>query len=315
MPLINAMMKYILLLALLLILLGGCKDQEPIPPLVQIGSREISLEQFRAEAGQALDGASEQSAAEQQLLQRRFLAQIIDRELILIEAEKRKVEISTIELEAALTDLRGTYSNEEFQEVLRASGQDPEQWIKQLRLRLLTEKVSEQVTAAVTEISDADVTDYYQKNQKQFHRPAQIRVSQIMVPTQAEAEQALVRLKQGEEFAALAREISLSPDLENGGDLGFFSRSQLPIEFDEVLFKLPVGRISEPVVSPYGYHLFRVEEKRKAGQESLASAREELTARLHHERKEQAFAEWLKTLRQQTPVYIDWTQLQPQNKL
>lgn len=308
------MMKNILPLVLILILLGGCRNQEPTPPLVQIGSREISLEQFRTEAGQALAGVSEQSAAEQQLLQRRLLAQLIDRELILIEAEKRGVQISATELDTALADLRGTYSGEEFQEVLRASGQNPEQWMRQLKLRLLTEKVAEQATAAVADISEEEAAAFYRKNPDQFRRPAQLRARQIMVPTQEEAEQVLARLEQGEAFADLAREVSLSPDRENGGDLGFFARNQLPVEFDEVLFKLPVGRISEPVASPYGYHLFLVEKKRKAGLEPLASAQEELTARLHRERKEQTFAEWLQELRQQTPVYIDWTQLQPKDR-
>jgi len=308
------MIKNTLLLVLMMMILGGCRNQEPTLPLVQIGSEEISLEQFRAEAGLALDGVSEQSAAEQQLLQRRLLAQLIDRKLILIEAEKRGVQISAAELETALADLRGTYSTEEFQEVLRSSNQDPEQWVQLLKLRLLTEKVAEEATAVVAEVSEEEVTAFYRKNPDQFQRPAQLRARQIMLQTQAEAEQVLGRLEQGEDFAELAREVSLSPDRENGGDLGYFARNQLPVEFDEVLFKLPVGRVSEPVASPYGYHLFLVEEKRKKGLEPLSSAKEELTAQLHRERKEQAFAEWLKELREQTPVYIDWTQLQPKDQ-
>jgi parvulin-like peptidyl-prolyl isomerase len=76
-----------------------------------------------------------------------------------------------------------------------------------------------------------------------------------------------------------------------------------------------VGRVSDPVASPYGVHLFLVEEKRPAGLASLDDAREELAAQLHRERKERAFAEWLQELRQQTPVAIDWSQLQPQGQL
>jgi len=308
-------MKTMLLPILLLALLGGCRQQDPVPPLVQIGTREIHLAQFRAEAGQALDGTGDQSAAEQQLLQRRLLAQLIDRELILSEAEQRGVRISAAELETALADLRGPYSSAEFQEVLSASGQDPQQWLQQLKLRLLTEKVAEQATLAAAEVSDDEVASYYRQHPEQFRRPAQLRARQIMLPTREEAEQALRRLEQGEAFAALARELSHSPDRENGGDLGFFSRNQLPSDFDEVLFKLPVGRVSDPVASPYGVHLFLVEEKRPAGLASLADAREELAAQLHRERKERAFAEWLQELRQQTPVAIDWSQLQPQGQL
>lgn len=308
----NTISTAILLLALFLVLVGGCNKQEPTPPLVQIGDLEISLEEFREETGPALDAVSEQSAAEQQLLQRRLLAQLIDRELILREARHRHLQLGPDELETALADLRGAYSAEEFEEVLRTSGQNPERWRQQLKLRLLTEKVAEQVTAEVAEVAAEEASSYYHENKEQFRRPAQLRARQILVTTREEAERALARLEQGEAFAELAQEVSLSPDRENGGDLGFFAKNQLPKEFDEVLFKMPTGRVSEPVASPYGFHLFLVEEKRKAGIEPFDRIKVPLTERLHRERKEKAFAEWLNELRLKTPVYIDWAQLQPE---
>ncbi|HKJ05707.1 MAG TPA: peptidyl-prolyl cis-trans isomerase [Geopsychrobacteraceae bacterium] len=306
------MIKKILLLILIAALLAACQQQEPSPPLVQIGAREITLDQFRVETGQSTEAVTQQSSAEQQQLQRRLLAQLIDRELILLEAEKRGMQISPKELETALADLRGSNTSEQFQEVLRSSGQNPEHWMQKLQLRLLTEKVAEQATLSAASVSDEEVTAYYRENLDQFRRPAQLRARQIMLATQEKAEQALARLEQGEDFADLAREVSLSPDRENGGDLGYVSRNQLPMEFDEALFKLPVGRVSDPVSSPYGYHLFLVEKKRKAGLEPLESVRQELTERLHRQRKEQAFKKWMQELRQKTPVRIDWTQLTPQ---
>ncbi|PLX88048.1 MAG: hypothetical protein C0619_13500 [Desulfuromonas sp.] len=301
-----------LLLLALLFAQGGCKNQEPPPPLVQIGDLEISIEQFRKETGPALDAVSEQSAAEQQLLQRRLLAQLIDHELILREAQRLQLRIEPDELETALADLRGAYSAEEFEDVLRTSGQNPERWRQQLKLRLLTEKVAEQVTAEVADVAADEASNYYRENKEQFRRPAQLRARQILVTTREEAEQILARLEQGEAFAELAQEVSLSPDRENGGDLGFFAQNQLPKEFDEVLFKMPTGRVSEPVASPYGYHLFLVEEKRKAGIEPFERIKGQLIERLHRERKGKAFAEWLNELRLKTPVYIDWGQLQPE---
>lgn len=301
-------------LIMLFFLLGGCQNQEPPTPLLLIGDRKISMAQFRAESGPALAVASEQPAAEQQHLQRRLLAQLIDRELILLEAEKRGLQITPGELEEALAALRGTYSREEFEGVLNDSGQDPEQWRKQLRLRLLTEKVAEQVTTEVAAVTLDDAEKYYKEHQEEFQRPDQLRARQILVNSREEADRALARLEQGADFSALAREISISPDRDAGGDLGFFARNQLPPEFDEVLFKLPIGRISDPVASPYGHHLFLVDEKRKAGIEPFARVQDELVQRLHQERKEQAFATWLRNLKLKTPVYIDWAQLQPQTE-
>ena len=125
----------------------------------------------------------------------------------------------------------------------------------------------------------------------------------------ADAEKILKRLKQGENFAELAREFSLSPDSEDGGSLGYFARGQLPVEFDRVLFRLPVGQVSDPVKSPYGYHLFLVERRRKAGLRPYAAVKDEIVEQLSQQREEEVFQAWLDNLQKQTRTTINWEQL------
>jgi len=118
-------------------------------------------------------------------------------------------------------------------------------------------------------------------------------------------------LKDGGDFAALAREYSQSPDRENGGALGYFSAGQLPVEFDKVLFKLQVRQVSEPVESPYGFHLFLVERKRKAGLRPYAAVKDEIMAQLYQQKEETAFHQWLENLKKTTETNINWDLLQP----
>ena len=102
---------------------------------------------------------------------------------------------------------------------------------------------------------------------------------------------------------------SLSPDSEEGGDLGFFGRGEMPAEFEEVVFALPVGRISDLVKSEYGYHIFLVEERRNAVRLKLEQVREEIRARLQAEKEEQAYQGWLQNLRGKATIEIDWSLL------
>ncbi|HEX7342722.1 MAG TPA: peptidylprolyl isomerase [bacterium] len=76
------------------------------------------------------------------------------------------------------------------------------------------------------------------------------------------AEELLQRARQGEDFAELARENSDDRSAENGGDLGFFERGRMVPEFDEAAFSTPVGGITGPVQSRFGYHIIKVTEKK-----------------------------------------------------
>jgi parvulin-like peptidyl-prolyl isomerase len=131
-----------------------------------------------------------------------------------------------------------------------------------------------------------------------------------VVTDPVEGEQILVRLRKGESFAEIAKRQSLSPEAEQGGDLGFFGRDEMPPEFGAV-FALPVGALSPLVKSEYGYHLFLVLEKRPAARLSRQEAEREIRALLETDRRETLYQEWLQELRGKATIEVDWRQLNP----
>jgi len=79
----------------------------------------------------------------------------------------------------------------------------------------------------------------------------------------AKIEAIIVRLKKGEDFEKVAKELTEDPSgRANGGDLGYFTKEQMVPEFSEVAFKLDKGQISEPVKTQFGWHVIKVEDKR-----------------------------------------------------
>jgi len=87
--------------------------------------------------------------------------------------------------------------------------------------------------------------------------PNKVHCAHILVKTEKEANSVLERLKKGEKFSSIAKEISLCPSKKRGGDLGTFSRGKMVKEFEKAAFALQKGQISPIVKTRFGYHLIR----------------------------------------------------------
>ena len=94
------------------------------------------------------------------------------------------------------------------------------------------------------------------------HQYTVVKASHILVPTENKAKTLKVMLNEGEDFAYLARQYSQCPSKTIGGDLGYFKRGQMVKEFETAAFNLPVGEVSEPVQTQFGWHLIKVVDKK-----------------------------------------------------
>lgn len=90
----------------------------------------------------------------------------------------------------------------------------------------------------------------------------QVRAEHILVKTAVEAQQIKKEIDNGGDFEYYARIYSMCPSGRNGGDLGYFGRGQMVKEFEKTAFNLPVGQVSNPVYSQFGWHLIKVLDKR-----------------------------------------------------
>lgn len=88
-----------------------------------------------------------------------------------------------------------------------------------------------------------------------------VRARHILVDTENEAWALKSRITEGESFEALAEKYSKCPSKEKGGDLGYFNRGQMVPEFEKVAFETPIGEVSDPVKTRFGWHLIKVTRK------------------------------------------------------
>jgi peptidyl-prolyl cis-trans isomerase C len=120
--------------------------------------------------------------------------------------------------------------------------------------------------AVLTDVATKAATDEaehkaYDEAAKAQPPQPEIHARHILLPTEDEAKAALARIKNGEDFAKVATELSKDPGGE-GGDLGWFTKDKMVPEFADAAFKMEPGQVSEPVKSQFGWHVIKVEEKR-----------------------------------------------------
>lgn len=300
-----------LAILLTMLVLVGCGPEPAAegPPLVTINDLQISKVEFTAAFNKSLKQGQSLTHAERKELEQAFLTQMIDRELTLLEARRRGISIPPAELKATVEEHRLDYPPGRFEAMLQERGLTMAEWQRELTQSLILDKLVAQVVGERSRVSDQEIDSYYLEHRGEFERPFEVRVRQILVADRAEGETLRHRLQKGDTFAEVARVHSLSPEADQGGDLGYFGRDDMPPEF-EVVFSLPVGKTSPLIKSDYGYHLFLVEERREARRLSRQEAADEIRGRLQMERRETLYQEWLQELRGKSVIEVDWRQLE-----
>lgn len=146
----------------------------------------------------------------------------------------------------------------------RKLGDTPEfkQKLALARTKLLMESLLQ--VEAKTAVTDAAMRKVYDDATKEMGNEQEVSARHILVETEDQAKAVLADLKKGGDFAAIAKEKSKDPgSKDNGGELGYFAKDQMVPEFAEAAYKLEKGQLSEPIKTQFGWHVIRVEDKRK----------------------------------------------------
>jgi peptidyl-prolyl cis-trans isomerase D len=154
----------------------------------------------------------------------------------------------------------------------------------------------------------ADIERAYNNNIEQYTTPEQVRASHILLKTEgtddaavkAKAEDLLKQARAGADFADLARKYSEDDaSAKNGGDLDYFGRGRMVPEFDQAVFAMTPGQISEPVKTQYGYHIIKLVDRKNATTRTLTEVRQQIMDQLAYERAQAQTSDLAQTLEKQ----------------
>ncbi len=248
---------------------------------------------------------------------RQALDQLVMRELITQEAQARQIAPDETVVERDYKQARGRFQSEqEWAHFLSGSGFDPAAFRRELRTRNVVDKVVRQEAEKLPAVlSDADAKAFYDQNPTLFDPGERVRASHILlrVPEgagpgvkkaqRAKAETALARVRKGEDFAAVARQVSEDPgSAPRGGDLGAFGKGQMVPAFAQAAFALPAGQVSGLVESPFGFHIIKVHERLPAGKVPFDPVKGQIKDHLAQTRREKAVDDLVRGLKAKAKI-------------
>jgi foldase protein PrsA len=173
------------------------------------------------------------------------------RELVDEKVLSSKFKVAKKEIDNEIETLKDSYGAQSVETAMSENGEKT--FRNAVKINLLRKKAA----TADIKVSDKELKEAYKA------KKPELKASHILVKDEKTAQEVEKKLKDGEDFAKLAKEYSQDGSAQSGGDLGYFKSGQMVAEFEEAAQKLKVGEISDPVKTQYGYHIIKLTDKKE----------------------------------------------------
>ena len=264
--------------------------------------------EYLAQKGRNADAIRHPGAYRQ--YRREALDQLIDDELLWQEAARLGMTAGRKEVDAGVAEGRARYKTaDEFARRLERAGLTEATYPEHVKRQASIQHLLERKVLKGLRVTDQEVHAFYVANPDKFTTPEEVRARHILVQAdsatpaeertraRASAEEILALLRAGADFETLARERSQDATSAQGGDLGWVARGKMVPEFDAAAFALREGEVSNLVETVFGFHVIRVEGRRRGEQVPEAKVREEIRKHLLGEKQKAAVRATIESLR------------------
>jgi peptidyl-prolyl cis-trans isomerase SurA len=273
---------------------------------------ERSVQQLAAENQQ--NQANPQDAADRQ---KNLLRDMIDQQLLLSRAKEMGLNADA-EVIRRLDDIRKQNhldTMEDLEKAARQQGVSYEDFKANIKNGILTQQVVRDEVGRHLQATQGQEQAYYNAHKDEFAQPEQIRLSEILVPTPADATDAVVaqaqakandiaaKIKDGGKFEDLAKTYSGGPTASQGGDLGLFKRGALAKVLEDQTFPLSAGQNSAPIRTRQGFVILKVTEHQQAGVPPMKDIEPQIQEAMYMQAMQPALRAYLTKLRE--GAYID----------
>lgn len=253
------------------------------------------------------------------VLVKRVLDGLIGEKLMDAQVRELNIDVSDSEVDLGVDDVKrqNNVDGAQFEQLLAQEGYTVPAFRQFMKKHLSKLKLVNLKVRSKVKVTEEDMKAEYNKVSRDELQDFEVRARHILVQVQPkatpeQAEQARLKAvalmneakKPGVDFGALAKAKSEGPSASDGGDLGFFKRGVMVAEFDKVAFGMPIGGISEPVRTKFGWHVIKVEEHRAMPAKPYEEMKDMLRERLARTQLEKYTEQYVQELRAAASIDI-----------
>ncbi len=321
--------KSFLGLLILLTIVSACwyalaeEGKETQQFVAKVNGTEISGKSFDRSYAAAVQqfaniGWNESNSEQMADLKNKVLDRLINLELLYQQSEKKEIAIDdkVIEEQYAMF-VKQFDQKEDFLDFLGKNNFTEEEFKQDFKKKMRISKLQKALYAEFNEsvvVTDNDAREFYEKNIDGFKIPERIRASHILISVEKDADAATreearakieeiqKQIKEGKDFAELAKTYSSCPSGKEGGDLGFWSRGQMVPPFDDAAFKLQPGEVSDIVETEYGYHLIKLTDRNEGGTLNFEDVKARIKDGLRQQKIDSKFEQYMETVRSNAKI-------------
>jgi peptidyl-prolyl cis-trans isomerase SurA len=291
----------------------------------------VTLLELEDRAGYELKTAEQEPAGTQrEKLRARALRGALDAivadKLFAAQAASLGVEVAEAEVDQTIDEIkrRNTLDDARLDAALAEQGLDRASYRKALKRDLETARIVSLRVRSRVKVTDEDVRNHWQTHQKDFQAGEEVKVRHVFVAlpaggsaadaenARARAEKALTRIRSGEDFATVAKELSQAPSAAEGGDLGWLKRGTVQAEIEKVALALQPGQVSDLVKTRTGWQILQVQERRGGGVRPFDDVKEEIRDRLANEQVENYRVQYVAELKKDAVIDVRMAELKEQ---
>lgn len=286
----------ILAAVLFLFYLNYFATPEPHSDTIAIVNRkQLSVNDFKEKLNEIRANLPPKSDLNISELKNTVIRRLIIEALVLEEADRKNIKLSTDEINRYINNIKQGFSKEEFEQILLNQFKTYEAWENEIKNKLLIDKtISKNVTDKIN-VTDREITDYYRNYYNYKETEPKVKIAQIFTNTRDEAEEALNKVRTGQSFEETARKMSKGPEAGKDGYLGTFSKNE-GIEIFDMAFDMKPGEISEIVQTDYGFHILKLIDIVQPKTITLEEAKPRIVQEIIKEKEMKLYEEWLKEL-------------------
>lgn len=293
---------------IILVLFPGCskkgESSSPDDAVITVGGRSITSREYNDALKRLIpEDSGDISPEDLKGLKDEVANELIEEELLLQEARNLGIAVTDEEVASEAGRIKSFSDAESFREAVTVRYGSVEEWEDEIRKKLFIKKTVAKAVEVRVHITDEAARAYYDAHIREFDTPERVKARMIVVSNIEEAENLKKRLTP-QNFAGMAKTRSLGPERANGGDLGYFSKGEMPKEFEDEVFRLKKGDISSIVKTEYGFHLFLLEDRVKAGRIKFKDVKDRIKDTLRQDAVDDEFEKWVSYLKENARIEI-----------